>query len=793
MRYLYILLSLVTFMFITSCGSGTGTGSGGTSLVTITIGGSGGNSAAVKQAAAIPGSVSKLAFAITASDMTAITREVLISGQTMITASFNVPNGSNRQFKVAALDSTGKVLYNGETTANLDGTAVTLNINMQYYVTVVAWGSARPAPAGLSGVTAIAAGSSHTVALKDDGTVVAWGDNAYGQTTIPAGLSGVTAIAAGFYHTVALKDDGTVVAWGLNDWGQTTIPAGLSGVTSIAAGWIHTVALKNNGMVVAWGNNAYGQTTIPAGLSGVTAIAAGFGHTVALKNDDTVVAWGNNTWGQMTIPAGLSGVTAIAAGWIHTVALKNNGTVVAWGDNAYGQTTIPAGLSGVTAIAAGFGHTVALIGATAPASAPTFGGLVSAFATSTTEIGLSWEAATDSITPQGSMQYLIYMSTTPGGQSFTSPSFTTSPGATSFSVTELTPATTYYFVVRAKDEAGNIDGNAVERSATTLEQPTPAVGKPFALIGGQSDADLINIFNFSSIPTSPPDSSFTTVLSENTGVILVGDFLLIGINRLGNLNTPATSGNPVILGWIGSDPGTVPLPSMDPAYPGGVAGYAFRENPSLPFEEDVLSPGCYCEGWGVRFSDGATDFDGGAAESRNSLSAPTPVFFGVAYDPAQQARFVRSRVMVGSMEITMDYSLRKGDKFVAERIVLKNTSNAATLSNIRFVRSLDYDVGPGHFDDVFKFLYPIGIPQVIRSRDTEPNDNFYGVATVSPYMTCANGITFMNNDPDYILTADENGNGQVDCGEDPNNAIGDDSSSFVFQPPLILPGGQSEL
>ena len=106
-------------------------------------------------------------------------------------------------------------------------------------------------------------------------TVVAWGYNGYGQTTVPAGLSGVSAIAAGEYHTVAVKADGSVVAWGYNGYGQTTVPAGLSGVTAIAAGDYHTVALKANGSVVAWGRNSEGQTNVPAGLSGVTAIAAG--------------------------------------------------------------------------------------------------------------------------------------------------------------------------------------------------------------------------------------------------------------------------------------------------------------------------------------------------------------------------------------------------------------------------------------------------------------------------------------------------------------------------------------
>jgi hypothetical protein len=172
----------------------------------------------------------------------------------------------------------------------------------------------------LSGVTAIAAGESHTVVLKNDGTVVAWGNNYSGQVTgteptdrnwAPFGmaspvtlggqvLSGVTAIAAGSAHTVALKNDGSVVAWGFNDHGQTTVPvAAQSGVTAIAAGRDHTVALKNDGTVVAWGYNGNGVIGTPATgdpwsaiaspvtlggevLGGVTAIAAGHFQTVAL-------------------------------------------------------------------------------------------------------------------------------------------------------------------------------------------------------------------------------------------------------------------------------------------------------------------------------------------------------------------------------------------------------------------------------------------------------------------------------------------------------------------------------
>ena len=179
--------------------------------------------------------------------------------------------------------------------------------------------------------TAISAGGAHTVALKNDGTVVAWGDDGAGQVTGTATtnspysatanpvtlggqiLAGVTAISAGGGHTVALKGDGTVVEWGSNFFGQTNAPTGLSGVTAIAAGGLHTVALKNDGTVVAWGANsnqfsyqafslALGQATVPEGLSNVTAIAAGYYHTVALKRDSTVVAWGAGGPGMSGIP-----------------------------------------------------------------------------------------------------------------------------------------------------------------------------------------------------------------------------------------------------------------------------------------------------------------------------------------------------------------------------------------------------------------------------------------------------------------------------------------------------------
>jgi uncharacterized delta-60 repeat protein len=204
------------------------------------------------------------------------------------------------------------------------------------------------------------------VALKNDGRVLAWGSNSYGETNVPiAAQSGVKAIAAGYFHTLALKIDGSVVAWGQNDAGQTNVPAGLSGVVAISAGYFHSVALKSDGSVVAWGASSSGQATVPIeAQSGVVAVAAGGEHTVALKNNGSVLTWGRS--GSEVPAEAQSGVIAITAGSYHTVALKQDGSVVAWGDNQSGQATVPPNLSGVTAIAAGEGHTVVIVLPVAP-------------------------------------------------------------------------------------------------------------------------------------------------------------------------------------------------------------------------------------------------------------------------------------------------------------------------------------------------------------------------------------------------------------------------------------------
>ena len=246
--------------------------------------------------------------------------------------------------------------------------------------TVVAWGdnsNGQASPTGISGVVAISAGSSQGLALKSDGTVEAWGRSLYGTTGVPAGLTNVVAVSAGGNLNLALKGDGTVVTWGDITGGPSTVPAGLSGIFAIAAGGSTSLALKSDGTVLAWGNDPWGLTNVPADLTNVSAIAIGAGCAFALKGDGTVVAWGrfllkDYSSTPATLPSGLSNVVAISAAGSTVLALQGDGKLVAWGDNTWGQATVPAGFADAVGISAGDSFSLALVSAASATIPVTF-------------------------------------------------------------------------------------------------------------------------------------------------------------------------------------------------------------------------------------------------------------------------------------------------------------------------------------------------------------------------------------------------------------------------------------
>ncbi len=134
----------------------------------------------------------------------------------------------------------------------------------------------------------------------------------------PAGTN-YAAIAAAGYSSLALRNDGTLVGWGVNSYGQTNCPAGTKYV-AIAANGYCSLALRNDGTLVGWGDNTYGQANCPAG-SNYVAIAAGTYHSLALRNDHTVIGWGRNSSGEINCPTGNNHM-AIAGGGNSSLALQ---------------------------------------------------------------------------------------------------------------------------------------------------------------------------------------------------------------------------------------------------------------------------------------------------------------------------------------------------------------------------------------------------------------------------------------------------------------------------------------
>ena len=251
------------------------------------------------------------------------------------------------------------------------------------------------------GITKAVAGDQHVLGLKEDGTVLAAGDNTDGQcevsdwadvADIAAGYShsvGVTdagnvlatgslkaplsawkdaaTVAVGKEHAVGLKKDGSVVAAGDNSYGQCDMDALMekaraavaeeaNSIVSIKAGANHTVALYADGTAAAIGSNYYGQCDV-AEWSELAAVSAS-GHTVGLRKDGTVLATGLNEDGQCNVSK-WQNIKAVAAGGTHTLGLKQDGTVVAVGSNEDGQCDV-SDWTGIVAIAAGYDTSVGL-------------------------------------------------------------------------------------------------------------------------------------------------------------------------------------------------------------------------------------------------------------------------------------------------------------------------------------------------------------------------------------------------------------------------------------------------
>ncbi len=266
------------------------------------------------------------------------------------------------------------------------------------------------AVSGPSDFTQISSGSYHTLGLRADGTVMAWGENNLGElglgestgpetcgsyacSKVPVqvpGLTGVVAVAAGDYHSLALRSDGTVWAWGDNEYSELGLGGssgpescgsepcsmhpvqvpGLTDVVAIDASYYYNLALRGDGTVLFWGYNRYGESgdgvgteagclcidhPVPVpGLSGAVAISAGWYLSSALLADGTIKDWGYNEYGEVgngtlntenspcycvgpVAVSGIAGARGTASAGYHGIALSGSGSASAWGYNEKGE------------------------------------------------------------------------------------------------------------------------------------------------------------------------------------------------------------------------------------------------------------------------------------------------------------------------------------------------------------------------------------------------------------------------------------------------------------------------
>ena len=247
----------------------------------------------------------------------------------------------------------------------------------------------------------LSVGVFHTLALKDDGGLWAWGKNDSGQLgdgtrtiydwvdvgeeydelvlvenndkLIPVKvMDDVISVSAGAVHSLAIKKDGSLWAWGCNEHGEIGDGGDadrirpvkvMDNVIEASANSHFTVALKADGGLWAWGDNNYGQlgdgTAIgrktPAKvMEDVRLVSAGQGFVMAVKKDGSLWAWGQN--GVETASGRQGGylgdnttinrdrpvkvmddVVFVSAGSFHTLAIKKDGGLWAWGRNGNGQ------------------------------------------------------------------------------------------------------------------------------------------------------------------------------------------------------------------------------------------------------------------------------------------------------------------------------------------------------------------------------------------------------------------------------------------------------------------------
>jgi alpha-tubulin suppressor-like RCC1 family protein len=310
-----------------------------------------------------------------------ITVTVTSYAATLSSADATISAGATANLTVAIYGGTAPytVVYSGGTVTNYtSGSNIPVSPAITTTYTLTSVTDANGCKASIDWKM-IDAGGYHSVGIKADGSLWAWGYNTSGQLgdgtntdrSSPVQIGTATnwaSIACGLYHTIATKTDGSLWAWGSNGEGQlgdgtttsrtSPVPIGTATWASIAGGENYTIATQTDGSLWAWGRNTFGQlgdgtttqktSPVKIGTATWASIACGENHTIATQTTGSLWAWGRNNNGQLgdgtttesTSPVPIGTATnwaSIAAGASHTIATQTDGSLWAWGNNAQGQ------------------------------------------------------------------------------------------------------------------------------------------------------------------------------------------------------------------------------------------------------------------------------------------------------------------------------------------------------------------------------------------------------------------------------------------------------------------------
>ena len=218
----------------------------------------------------------------------------------------------------------------------------------------------------------IAAGRSHSLVIKTDNSLWAWGMNSFGQLgngtmnnlDLPAKITeNILQVSANFGSSAIIDEDGSLWVFGENMDGQlgdgTTTRGSrpvktMDNVAAVSLGYYNGAAVKNDGSLWTWGRNTYGQVgdgTTTQRLSpvkimdNVREVSCGDRHVAALKTDGTLWIWGQNYAGVLGINISqanspqklMDNVAKIVCGDYHNLAIKTDGSLWVWGGNWYGE------------------------------------------------------------------------------------------------------------------------------------------------------------------------------------------------------------------------------------------------------------------------------------------------------------------------------------------------------------------------------------------------------------------------------------------------------------------------